>query len=156
MKRYVYYINKSTVYHNYKSYNYSYRSARSDVRKVIMIIMTTVAQFSSLIFLLSLALTSPANCWTNGTTVEYWVRPDTMSECSHFIPQHQCVTITDLVTNSTDTRINGGRSINVFFIAGTHVPKMDGWIIIVGNPQVSANFTAISDGQNQHTKYKHI
>ncbi len=40
-----------------------------------------------------LALTSPANCWTNGTTVEYWVRPDTMSECPHYIPQHQCVTI---------------------------------------------------------------
>ena len=43
-------------------------------------------------------------------------------------------------------------SINVFFIAGTHVPKMDGWIV-VGNPyldrNVSANFTAISNGQNQ-------
>ncbi len=114
--------------------------------------MTTRAQFSSLIVLLSLALTSPANCWTNGTTVEYWVRPDTMSECPHSIPQHQCVTITDLVTNSTDTSINGGMSINVFFIAGTHVPKTSGWIV-VGNPyldqKVSANFTAISDGQNQ-------
>ncbi len=106
-----------------------------------------------LFLLLSLALTSPANCWTNGTTVEYWVRPDTMSECPHSIPQHQCVTITDLVTNSTNTSINGGMSINVFFIAGTHVPKTDGWII-VGNPyldqKVSANFTAISNRQNQN------
>ncbi|XP_064388884.1 uncharacterized protein LOC135336937 [Halichondria panicea] len=117
-----------------------------------MIIMSTVAQFSSLILLLSLALTSPANCWTNGTTVEYWVRPDTMSECPHSIPPHQCVTITDLVTNSTDTSINDGMSINVFFIAGTHVPKANGWIVI-GNPylnqEVSSTFTAISDGQNQ-------
>ncbi|XP_064388819.1 uncharacterized protein LOC135336882 [Halichondria panicea] len=117
-----------------------------------MIIMTTVAQFSSLILLLSLALTSPANCWTNGTTVEYWVRPDTMSECPHSIPPHQCVTITDLVTNSTDTSINDGMSINVFFIAGTHVPKANGWIV-VGNPylnqEVSATFAAISDGPNQ-------
>ncbi len=68
------------------------------------------------------------------------------------MPQHQCVTITDLVTNSTDTSINGGMSINVFFIAGTHVPKTDGWII-VGNPyldqKVSASFTAISDELNQ-------
>ncbi len=114
--------------------------------------MTTVAQFSSLILLLSLALTSPANCWTNGTTVEYWVRPDTMSECPHSIPPHQCVTITDLVTNSTDTSINDGMSINVFFIAGTHVPKTDGWIV-VGNPyldqKVSATIAAISDSQNQ-------
>ena len=43
-------------------------------------------------------------------------------------------------------------SINVFFIAGTHVPKTSGWVV-VGNPylcqKVSANFTAISDGQNQ-------
>ena len=90
----------------------------------------TIAQFSSLVFLLSLALTSPANCWTNGTTVKYWVRPDTMSECPHSIPQHQCVTITDLVTNSTNTSINGGMSINVFFIAGTHVPKMDGFRLL--------------------------
>ncbi len=105
-----------------------------------------------LFILLSLALTSPANCWTNGMTVEYWVRPDTMSECPHSIPQHQCVTITDLVTNSTETSINGGMSINVFFIAGTHVPKTSGWII-VGNPyldqKVSANFTTISNEQNQ-------
>ena len=75
-----------------------------------------------------------------------------MLECPHSIPQHQCVTITDLVTNSTDTSINGGMSINVFFIAGTHVPKTSGWIV-VGNPyldqNVSANFIAISDGQNQ-------
>ncbi len=77
-----------------------------------------------------------------------------MSECPHSIPQHQCVTITDLVTNSTNTSINGGMSmsINVFFIAGTHVPKTSGWII-VGNPyfdqKVSANFTAISNEKNQ-------
>ena len=75
-----------------------------------------------------------------------------MSECPHSIPPHQCVTITDLVTNSTDTSINDGMSINVFFIAGTHVPKTDGWII-VGNPyldqEVSATFTAILDEQNQ-------
>ncbi len=75
-----------------------------------------------------------------------------MSECPHSIPQHQCVTITYLVTNSTNTSINGGMSINVFFIAGTHVPKTAGFII-VGNPyldqKVSANFTAISNGLNQ-------
>ncbi len=75
-----------------------------------------------------------------------------MSECPHSIPQHQCVTITDLVTNSTNTSINGGMSINVFFIAGTHVPKTDGFVI-VGNPyldqKISAKFTAISDGQSQ-------
>ena len=75
-----------------------------------------------------------------------------MSECPHSIPPHQCVTITDLVTNSTDTSINDGMSINVFFIAGTHVPKTNGWIV-VGNPyldqEVSATVAAISDGQNQ-------
>ncbi len=107
--------------------------------------------------LLSLAATcTVASNWTNETAVEYWVRPDNTSACPPSIPPtSQCVTITDLVTDSTNTSINGGVSVNVVFLPGTHVPKKTGFVVVGYSDidqqtaqQITANFTNTLDQQN--------
>ncbi len=77
------------------------------------------------------------------TAVEYWVRPDNMLSCPSSIPPHaQCVTITDLVTDSTNTSFNNGVSVTVVFLPGTHVPKKSGFIV-VGNLYTNQGIKAI-------------
>ncbi|XP_064399501.1 uncharacterized protein LOC135345963 [Halichondria panicea] len=85
-----------------------------------------------------LFLTYPLPSWVYDddgrlkVAIEYWVRPDTMSVCPHSIPQDQCVTISDLVSNATtgNASINGNRNITLNFLPGIHIPRESGWIII--------------------------
>ena len=87
-------------------------------------------------FLSLLFLTYPLLSWTHDDdgrleVIEYWVRPDTMPVCPHSIPQDQCVTISDLVSNATgNASINGNRNITLNFLPGIHIPHERGWIII--------------------------
>ena len=84
-----------------------------------------------------LFLTYPLLSWTYDddgrleVAIEHWVRPDTMPVCPHSIPQDQCVTISDLVSNATgNASINGNRNITLNFLPGSHIPCERGWIII--------------------------
>ncbi len=105
-----------------------------------------------LLLLLSLALTcTTANNWTNETAVEYWVRPDNMLACPPSIPPHQCVTITDMMSNfiSKFQGINGVVSINVIFLPGIHVPKREGVLMVVETKyiyqEITVNFTGLQN-----------
>ena len=89
---------------------------------------------------LSLPLTGEAS------TTEYWVRPDTVLECPQDTLQHQCVTITDLVSYSTNSSLNRERNITIHFLPGVHTPRVGRNITIhflpgVHTPGVGRNIT---------------
>ncbi len=64
-----------------------------------------------------------------GSVIEYWVRPTAVSSCPLSVSQEQCVTITDLVSNSTNASINDYNNVSVYFLPGVHVPQKEGWIV---------------------------
>ena len=90
---------------------------------------------------LTLSLTSEA------LAIEYWVRPDTMLECPQDIPQHQCVTVTGLVSYSTNSSLNQGRNIAVHFMPGVHTPRVGGLILIENENWNTTNLTASITGE---------
>ena len=99
--------------------------------------------FPLLIFLivLTLPLTGEAS------TIEYWVRPDTVLECPQDTPQHQCVTVTDLVSYSTNSSLNQGRNITIHFLPGVHTPRVEGRILIENENWNTTNLTATLTGE---------
>ena len=100
-----------------------------------------------------LILTALPSITESTETIEYWVRPDTMLECPQDIPQHQCVTITDLVVYSTNSSLNQGRNISIHFLPGVHTPRAEGRILIENEHWKTTNLTAIIAGeQNDEAK----
>ena len=91
--------------------------------------------------LLTLSLTDEAS------TVEYWVRPDTVLECPQDTPQHQCVTVTDLISHSTNSSLNQGRNITIHFLPGVHTPRVGGRILIENENWNTTNLTATLTGE---------
>ena len=91
--------------------------------------------------LLTLSLTGEAS------TVEYWVRPDTVLECPQDTPQHQCVTVTDLISYSTNSSLNQGRNITIHFLPGVHTPRVGGRILIENENWNTTNLTATLTGE---------
>lgn len=75
-------------------------------------------------FLLLLSNLSLVHCMEN---IDYWVRPDTTGECPPITPLDQCITITDMVTNSS---ILSARLTRIYFLPGIHTPNVSGWIVM--------------------------
>ena len=92
-----------------------------------MALLNCQLRFTLLIFII---LAPPTHTKSTQTTIEYWVRPDTASECPPDTPQHQCVTITDLVSYSNISSLNHGRNISIHFLPGVHIPTVEGRIFI--------------------------
>ena len=63
----------------------------------------------------------------HGENVDYWVRPDTVGECPQIDPLDQCITITDMVTNSS---ILSAQFTRIHLLPGIHTPKVSGWIVV--------------------------
>ena len=80
-------------------------------------------------------------------TTEYWVRPDTVLECPQETPQHQCVTITDLVLYSTNGSLTKGSNLTINFLPGVHTPRVEGRILIANENWNSINLTASITGK---------
>ena len=106
--------------------------------------------FPLLIFftVLTLPLTGEAS------TIEYWVRPDTVLECPQDTPQHQCVTVTDLVSYSTNSSLNQGRNITIHFLPGVHTPRVGGRILIENKNWTTMNLTATVTGEQSSSGFK--
>ena len=80
--------------------------------------------------------------------VEYWVRPEAVIECPRDLLQHQCVTITELVSYSmTNKSLNHGNNIVIHFLPGVHVPKAEGQILIENENYDTVNVTATIKGE---------
>ena len=75
------------------------------------------------------------------------MRPDTVLECPQDTPQHQCVTVTDLVSYSTNSSLNRGRNITIHFLPGVHTPGVGGRILIENENWNTTNLTATLTGE---------
>ena len=91
-------------------------------------------------------ITIKSFCYTL-SPIEYWVTPDTISTCPADIPQHQCVTISDLVAYSTSNSLNQGRNITIYFLPGMHTPRVEGKILIAADS--NANLEAKIEGEEK-------
>ena len=93
-------------------------------------------------------ITIKSFCYTL-SPIEYWVTPDTISTCPAEIPQHQCVTVSDLVSYSTNNSLNQGRNITIHFLPGIHTPRVEGKILIAADN--NANLEAKIEGEEKAT-----
>ena len=93
-------------------------------------------------------ITIKSFCYTL-SPIEYWVTLDTTSACPADIPQHQCVTVSDLVTCSTNNSLNQGRNITIYFLPGIHTPRVEGRILIAADS--NANLEAKIEGEEKAT-----
>ena len=74
---------------------------------------------------------------------------DTISACPADIPQHQCVTVSDLVSCSTNNSLNQGRNITIHFLPGIHTPRVEGRILIAADS--NANLEVKIEGEEKAT-----
>ena len=81
--------------------------------------------------------------------IEYWVTSDTTSACPAEIPQHQCVTVSDLVAYSTNNSLNQGRNLTIYFLPGIHTPRIEGRILIAADS--NANLEVKIEGEEKAT-----
>ena len=70
-----------------------------------------------------------------------------MLECPQDTPQHQCVTVTDLISYSTNSSLNQERNITIHFLPGVHTPRVGGRILIENENWNTTNLTATLTGE---------